>query len=344
MSWKPAGAAPFPCVDDRPLITRPYCGLLCPHDLVEHFLNKDNPLRRPSKVKLKPKKVWSCWLCQDTNVEGDEKCKNCSRGKAPAWLRLVEGDYVAIGNFVKIRYQKKVFYGLVTQIDYREKQLEVYSCEETQVISKPKVRRRQSVINNVTNEQNINSEQTTGEDEEKKNEGEDENEEPSEQPAQGDNEKTTKWGNPTRRILSHSDVAKGNLSLIWSSTCNPEEDSEERDLALMFCKYLLCGNCGALTNLTNGEGVLDSESMRADRAGKLRHVLKELEEVNKSIKYLERKWREKKEGLEQLNSVQAQREDLLIERTNIEKLLAPLQLWCSTCTWEWPKKRPFQIP
>mmetsp|Transcript_17362 Transcript_17362/g.28020 ORF Transcript_17362/g.28020 Transcript_17362/m.28020 type:complete len:195 (+) Transcript_17362:277-861(+) len=156
--------------------------------------------------------------------------------------------------------------------------------------------------------------------------------------------KTTKWGNPTRRILSHSDVAKGNLSLIWSSTCNPEEDSEERDLALMFCKYLLCGNCGALTNLTNGEGVLDSESMRADRAGKLRHVLKELEEVNKSIKYLERKWREKKEGLEQLNSVQAQREDLLIERTNIEKLLAPLQLWCSTCTWEWPKKRPFQIP
>ncbi len=44
---------PFPCVDERSLHTKPYCGILLPPNLIEKYTN----------IIKKPETTWTCWLC-----------------------------------------------------------------------------------------------------------------------------------------------------------------------------------------------------------------------------------------------------------------------------------------
>jgi len=109
------------------------------------------------------------------------------------------------------------------------------------------------------------------------------------------------------------------------------------------CHYLLCGNCASVSKLSNGRAVLDNAEIQADKAGKLRALEAELAEFTVKVKYLNRKWRLSKQGYTDVTEAEQQQAQMEVKLNDMRSQLAPFQLWCSYCTWQWPEERPYQI-
>lgn len=201
-----------------------------------------------------------------------------------------------VGNFVKVRMNRKDYYGLVTQIDYLERVVEVFGKQESK----------------------------QWREEEKK-----------------DHQLELESGNPQQLLLSEEELLKGALSLVWNKN---ETDGSKANLALSLCDWFLCGKCGSLSHLSHGKSVLDSEQVRADKAGRLRGLETKAKELENKSRYLTRKWRESKKGYDELSTVNQELEDAQNQMTTLQKQLAPVQFWCCACGWEWPKERPFEAP
>mmetsp|Transcript_12524 Transcript_12524/g.31941 ORF Transcript_12524/g.31941 Transcript_12524/m.31941 type:complete len:145 (+) Transcript_12524:561-995(+) len=130
------------------------------------------------------------------------------------------------------------------------------------------------------------------------------------------------------------------LQVICSATCESGEDRDARELAASMKCFFLCGNCGSLSKLHNGKAVLDTAEDRADREGRLRIAKAKQEELEKRVEYLNRRWTQTKQGYSALAEATQKLEAAECTVRAIEVTLAPVQLWCSACGWEWPEDRP----
>ncbi|GBG28863.1 Brefeldin A-inhibited guanine nucleotide-exchange protein 1 [Hondaea fermentalgiana] len=138
-------------------------------------------------------------------------------------------------------------------------------------------------------------------------------------------------GTPQVLSVPCNEVEAGKVTLIWGANRN---DDDDLPLALTMCEYLLCGECGT---------ALDSDAVREDKRGRLRMLREEVAQLDNQARYLGRKWRETKTGYDALAACN---EELAAKKSAVEALsseLAPLQLWCTFCGWEWPASRPFAI-
>ncbi len=145
---------------------------------------------------------------------------------------------------------------------------------------------------------------------------------------------------PEKVFIEELDLSLGNVSIIWGDASQVKEN---RQLALSLCHYLLCGNCGSISRLSNGEAVLDSNEVKAHKAGELRELEKVFAELENRVRYLNRRWRQNKQGYSELTEETKKLEEMEHSLARRRNELAPIQFWCSACTWEWPEDRPWQI-
>lgn len=292
----------FPCVDERPLLTRPFCGLLVPPALFSKHLgvslagehsaqSKQQKAAKSKKAKRRaaqqPRKgMWGCWLCEAHNEDGKDRCASCNRVKEPAWLRLVTGERLAVGDVVRLHFlgksaSKSKVDGLLTRIDYQARLVEVHGREE------------------------------------------------------GSNA-------PPGAHLVQLGV-DADASLVW--TPQMEEADADEEAALALCQFLVCGDCAGVSRLSNGRCALDSEVVREDKRARLRGVDKTIGELEVRTKYLLRKWKETKTNA-MFDDMTTANADLAAAKTDAESIrnqLAPQQLWCTACGWQWPAERPFCV-
>jgi len=105
----------FPCADKRPLISVPLSGPLI------HLVSQE-------------KSKWDCWLCGKKNDKSSSSCSSCSRDAIPQWLVLPGDQSIQVGSNVAFRDNKSEYIGVVTQIDYLNKNVIAMCCEKNEPI------------------------------------------------------------------------------------------------------------------------------------------------------------------------------------------------------------------
>lgn len=137
--------------------------------------------------------------------------------------------------------------------------------------------------------------------------------------------------------MSSEELQRGRLLLV------DEDKNIQRQLIEYFCNFLLCGSCGLISKVDNGESVMISDIERADKEGRLRVLHTDIAKKGNEVRYLTRKWKESREGYENMVIASKELENLRSEAYKLSRSTAKPEFWCPFCTWKWPESYPFQI-
>ncbi len=298
---------------------------------------------------LRKSKHWTCWLCSHSRNElAAETCAICQRPRAPEWLRLVGGRAIEVGDFCRLRRSGATYYGLVTQLDYRQRKLQLFAKKELPRHEGPS--RPLPKTSPSSPQQQPLKVPESKEAVDDAREREERKEEDKGKQVSGATKGVSVTGGvalapayPEGLVVDGTELAKGNLELVWAGNGLHQETGPARELALSLCDYLLCGDCGSVSKLSNGRAVLDNEQTLQDKAGRLRGLLLAVEELDNKAKYLARRWRQSKKGYDEMNQAQNELAAKETQAAALRAQLAPFQFWCSSCGWRWPESRPMHI-
>lgn len=124
----------FPGLNDPPLTTPPFCGILVPPTLRAAVVKSSlfeaiaaaDPAKYAAATSSAKATLWHCWLCGSRNAPSCGSCSKCARDRFPSWLRAASGDAFEVGSLVNYRGEGGKLLGILTQVDYLKKEIHAY--------------------------------------------------------------------------------------------------------------------------------------------------------------------------------------------------------------------------
>jgi len=135
-------------------------------------------------------------------------------------------------------------------------------------------------------------------------------------------------GNPqsvSQEWFEETDLCKGRLVVI--------DDKDPR--ATLLLSFLVCGRCGNMSKLKNGEMAFADAVTVADKKGRLRLLKVDVEEKERQHNAAVRLWKDKKCGFENMVNLKNELDKMKQESIRLRSEVSPVQFWCAHCGWAW---------